>query len=128
MATDILTTESILNLAEAMQNMDGDAELLQEIVEIFMETADNQLQTLVANIAAGETAQVAILAHAMKGGASNFCADRFVASALRLELLAKGGTLDGADEMLATMRDCLDEVAEVVKTVNWDEIARSWQG
>ena len=128
MTTETKTTESILDLTTAMVNMDGDAELLQEIVEIFMETAGDQFASLEAAIAAGDVSLTAIQAHALKGGASNFCAGRFVAAALRLELHAKGGSLDGAEQMVTDMRTRLDEVREVVAAVNWDEIARNWQG
>jgi two-component system sensor histidine kinase/response regulator len=83
--------DGVLNLTEAMSNMDGDHELLAEIVEIFMETAPDQLQSLGRCIAAGDARETAIMAHGMKGGASNFCAGRFVASALKLEMLAKTG-------------------------------------
>ena len=83
---------------------------------------------LVLAIAAGDVSLTAIQAHALKGGASNFCAGRFVAAALRLELHAKSGSLDGAEQMMADMTARLDEVREVVAAVNWDEIARNWQG
>ena len=128
MTTELTTIDSVLDLSTAMTNMDGDAELLQEIMEIFLETAEDQLQAIENCILIGDQGQVAIQAHAMKGGASNFCAKKFVASALALEHLAKGGSLDGAEEKLAAMRTDLDEVAEVVPTVNWDEVERNWQG
>ncbi len=128
MMNETIAVESVMDLAEAMSNMDGDAELLQEIVEIFQETAEAQLSTLQQCIEIQDVNQVAILAHAMKGGASNFCARKFVASALKLEMLAKGGSLEGAVEMLGQMRIDNDEVSEVVSVINWDEVERNWQG
>jgi HPt (histidine-containing phosphotransfer) domain-containing protein len=128
MTNETLTVDSVLDLAEAMSNMDGDAELLQEIVEIFQETAEEQLNTLEQCIQIQDTNQVAILAHAMKGGSSNFCARKFVASSLRLELLAKGGSLEGAEEMLAQMRLDNIEISEMIGEINWEEVERNWQG
>ena len=127
MSNETLAVESVLDLAEAMTNMDGDAELLEEIVGIFLETAQPQLDSIRQCIQIDEVNQVAIQAHAMKGGASNFCAKKFVASALRLEMLAKDGSLDGAEEMLNQMVVDFEEVVEVVKAVNWEEIERNWQ-
>ena len=119
---------SVMDLAVAMQQMDGDAELLQEIVEIFVETGPEQLDALAASIAAGDAAQTALVAHGMKGGASNFCAGRFVDSARALELHAKDGSVAGADALLARMREDFAELAEVVAVVNWAEVQRGWAG
>ena len=126
MAHDLISLDSVMNLAEAMENMDGDAELLQEIVTIFMQTGPEQMAALANSIAAGEVKDVAIKAHGMKGGASNFCARKFVASALRLELLAKTGTLDGAESLLDAMRANYAELEELVVLINWGEVANNW--
>jgi HPt (histidine-containing phosphotransfer) domain-containing protein len=126
MAHDLISLDSVMNLAEAMDNMDGDAELLQEIVTIFMETSPEQMAALANSIAAGEVKDVAIKAHGMKGGASNFCARKFVASALRLELLAKTGTLDGAGVLLDAMKANYAELEELVVLINWGEVANNW--
>jgi HPt (histidine-containing phosphotransfer) domain-containing protein len=126
MAKDILNLDGVMNLAEAMGNTDGDAELLQEIVTIFMQTGPTQLDALAKVLAAGAVKDVAIQAHGMKGGASNFCARRFVSSALKLELLAKSGTLDGGDALLAAMRENFAELEELVPLINWDEVAQAW--
>ena len=128
MSNTVLTSDAVLNLAEALTNMDGDAELLQEIVGIFMETAEAQLASIAEGIAANDPALVALQAHALKGGASNFCAAKFVASALNLELLAKTGSLEGANEGLERMRADYGEVAEVIAVINWQEVENSWQG
>ncbi|PIE76453.1 hypothetical protein CSA17_02105 [bacterium DOLJORAL78_65_58] len=70
MSVETSTVESVLNLAEAMSNLDGDTELLQEIMEIFLETAEGQLAAIQSGIEAGDVKQVAVDAHGMKGGAS----------------------------------------------------------
>jgi HPt (histidine-containing phosphotransfer) domain-containing protein len=126
MTQGITDIDSVMNLAEAMSNMGGDAELLHEILTMFMQTAVGQMAALEASIAAGEVKDVAIKAHGMKGGASNFCARSFVAASLKLELLAKSGTLDGAQALLDAMRASYAELEEVVRLINWDEVATSW--
>ncbi|MGD9547107.1 MAG: Hpt domain-containing protein [Candidatus Krumholzibacteriia bacterium] len=124
MPADTTNQQSILDLAEAMRNLDGDAELLQEIVEIFMETAELQIQSLTDAIRDGNVQKVAIEAHAMKGGASNFCAGEFVAAALALELHAKSGSLDRAWELLETLVATLKDLREVLGFINWAELAQ----
>jgi len=101
----------------------GDAELLQEIVEIFLETAAEQLASIAEGINTQDLEKVAIQSHAMKGGASNFCARKFVASAARLEELTRSGTLDGAEELLNQMCDDHDDIVMVSGMIDWDAIA-----
>ncbi len=127
MSTETTTIESILNLSEAMTNLDGDAELLEEILDIFIDTAEDQLQNIQNCIEAEDVKQVAVQAHGMKGGASNFCAKKFVRSALRLEIKAKDGNLDGAQELLEGMKAAFEDLKEVSVVINWDEIARNWE-
>ena len=126
MTKEFAAIDSVMNLAEAMGNMDGDVELLQEIVTIFMETGREQMAALDAGVAAGDAKGVAIKAHGMKGGASNFCARKFVAAALRLELQAKSGNLDGAPALLDEMSASFAELEELVGLINWSEVAHGW--
>ena len=126
MSTELTTLDSVLDLGTAMTNMDGDAELLKEIMEIFLETAEEQLQSIDNFILMGDTGQVATQAHGMKGGASNFCANKFVASALELEKLAKTGSLEGAQDLLVRMREDFTEFKDVAVVINWEEVARNW--
>lgn len=124
----VTAPQSVLNLAEAMANMDGDAELLREIVGIFMETAPQQIRSIADAVRDGLVDKVAIEAHGMKGGASNFCAGDFVASALALERLAKGGSLAGAQSLLEKMTADLEILQEVLGLINWEEVRRQWRG
>lgn len=126
MTNETLALDSVLDLNEAMSNMDGDAELLQEVCEIFMATAEAQFDGIDQGIAAGNAGEVAIQAHGLKGAASNFCAHKFVAASMKLEKLARSGTLEGALNLLAQMRTDYEEVVEVIKVVNWPELSRRW--
>jgi len=122
MANETLKIADVLDLAEAMDNMDGDAELLQEIVGIFLETASEQLDSIAEGIASQDIEKVGIQSHAMKGGASNFCARKFVASAARLEELMRQDTLDGAADLLQQMREDHDEIVSVAGMIDWADL------
>lgn len=127
MSNDVQTIGEVLNLSQAMDNLAGDAELLQEIMEVFMSTAPTQLQNIAANIEMDDCTAVATEAHGMKGGAANFCAKRFVKAALTLEMRAKKGNLDGAGDLLQEMRDSYQELEDLAKVINWDEVAANWE-
>jgi len=124
------TTEiaQVMDLAAAVGQMEGDTDLLREIVEIFVETAPEQLQVIETAIAAGDAARVALVAHGMKGGASNFCAERFVAAARDLELQARSGNLETAPQLLARMREGFADLDQVAAVINWEELHRNWHG
>jgi len=119
-------TESVLDLNQAMNNMDGDVALLEEIIGIFMDTAPRQLENLEDCLQNGDLGAVAILSHAMKGGASNFFASHFVAAAFKLELLSRSGMVEGAEALLAGMKDAMAELKEVVAVINWAEVQKNW--
>ena len=126
MSTPTNTADSVLDLNQAMNNMDGDVALLEEIIGIFMDTAPRQLENLEECLENGDLVAVAIQAHAMKGGASNFFASRFVAAAFKLELLSKSGIVEGSESLLAGMKEAMDELIEVVAVVNWAEVGKNW--
>ena len=118
--------EEVLDLSQAMTNLDGDAELLQEIIEIFVETGVIQLTAIDNGIKNNDLPTVTIQSHAMKGGASNFCAKKFVSTALKLEMLGKSGSLVGAEDILAKMREYFEEICEVAEVINWREVESHW--
>jgi len=126
MSTQTTTIDSVLDLKTAMANMDGDVELLEEIMEIFLDTAEEQLQSIENCIIIEDVGQVAIQSHGMKGGASNFCASKFVATALKLEMLAKTGSLEGGADLVNQLRVNFNEVKEVAAVINWEEVGRNW--
>ena len=117
-----LTQESILDLDAAIANLDGDLELLQEIVEMFIDITADQLLIIDECIGARNVEQVAILAHGMKGGASNFCAREFIKAARDLEMLACSGRLEGAEEMLSGLKEAFSQLQEVIQAICWDEV------
>ena len=63
---------NIVDLSQAMENLEGDVELLQEIVDIFVDMGPDQLDSIENCIAVGDANSVQTQAHGMKGGASNF--------------------------------------------------------
>jgi len=116
---DALAAEEIADLGAAMQNLDGDVDLLAEIADLLIKHAPDLFAEIEEQIAAGDVEAVAISAHGMKGGATNVGAVAFVDAARRLEMRAQGGTLDGASEMLADMRAEFDRLRRTLAAVDW---------
>jgi HPt (histidine-containing phosphotransfer) domain-containing protein len=86
--------------AEAiLQRVEGDVELLGELVQLFLADCPQWLDTLHKSIEAGDGRQIKSAAHALKGAASNFQADEVVRLAAQMEELGKNGDLAGAREV-----------------------------
>ena len=122
MSQQLQATENIVNLNDAMENLDGDIELLQEVLEIFQEMVPEQMDTLEAAVQAGQAAEVCNVAHSLKGSASNFCATRFVATAFELEQSGRAGELDGAREMMDRLRVDYAELIAAFGAIDWDSL------
>jgi HPt (histidine-containing phosphotransfer) domain-containing protein len=113
----------VLDVEGTLENLGGDPELYQELVEFFMEIAPQQLDDLEAAVTSGDVAAVDLQAHAMKGGAANVGAVRVSAASRELEMLAKDGSLDGAAELFAKIRGEFDALQEIVPTLDWSGIS-----
>ncbi len=113
----------VLDLDGTLENLGGDPELLQELLDFFMEMAPQQLQDLAAVVASGDIAGVDLQAHSMKGGAANVGAVRLCAAARELEMLAKAGSLEGADAMLARVREEFAALKHVLPQVDWSALS-----
>jgi len=78
---------------ELLERVDGDEELLREVVAIFLEDTPGLLDALKQGIDAGVPEAVAKAAHTLKGSSANLAANRLRHQAQQLELQAKSGDL-----------------------------------
>ena len=100
---------------ELLALMDGDRELLFELIDVFLEDAPQRIQAVRSALADRNADAVYRAAHALKGSAGNFGAPEVVSRANRLEALARENGLDAAGiefEFLET--DMNQLVAELV--------------
>ena len=112
----------VLDLDGTLENLGGDPELLQELLEFFMELGPGQLDDLQSVVEAGDIAAVDLQAHSMKGGAANVGAVRVRDVAKELEMLAKSGSLDGAAELFAQLRSEFEDLQTVMPSVDWSAL------
>jgi HPt (histidine-containing phosphotransfer) domain-containing protein len=110
---------SVLSLDSTLANLGGDAELLRELLDFFVEIAPQQLDELQAAVAAGDQASVQLQAHSMKGGAANVGVVRMMTIARDLELLARDGSLEGAEAMVQALRDEFASLQAIMPRIDW---------
>ncbi len=91
------------NHAEALQRIEGDEDLLQEMCQIFLEESPKLLQKLHDAIAAGDAGEVMRTAHSLKGESSYLSASATSQAARQLEEMARKRDLSGAAATFATL-------------------------
>ena len=82
--------------SELLALMDGDRDLLLELIDVFFEDAPQRVEAVRRALADRDAEAVYRAAHALKGSAGNFGAPNVVGRANRLEELARKNDLEGA--------------------------------
>jgi HPt (histidine-containing phosphotransfer) domain-containing protein len=87
---------------EKMKSMTG-AAFLAELVDVFLKDSPELIKQMRGGLLAGDIESVRRAAHSLKSNSASFGADRLAGAARELEMIAKGGTLDGAESKLSAV-------------------------
>jgi HPt (histidine-containing phosphotransfer) domain-containing protein len=87
------------NREAALKSLDGDAELLVELAEIFLEGCEPLLERVGRAIDANDSTELHYAAHTLKGSIANFFAQDARDAAQALEMAGRAGHLGGAREV-----------------------------
>ena len=91
--TDAESLPLIFDETAMLRNIGGDTDLLEQLVEMFLQRHQTMLEAIRAALADRDHVAVEQAAHALKGTASNLCASEVVLSAGQLEAFGRLGTL-----------------------------------
>jgi HPt (histidine-containing phosphotransfer) domain-containing protein len=81
----------LIDWNEALERMDGDVALLEQLLRIFRADAPGMLVRLMAAAHAGEPHELERAAHALKGASATISARRITEAAREVEQLARDG-------------------------------------
>lgn len=101
--TEATAAGEILDKPALLARVDGDKELLAQIIEIFLEECPKQVGEIREAVAAKDAPSLARLAHKLKGSVGNFAAKRAFEAALRLETICRKGDLSDVEEVSAQL-------------------------
>ena len=87
----------------SMEMLDGDRELLQELIELFTENTKKTLVTLEEATRKNDAQGVGHAAHSVKGSAANLCAERLRVLAADLEEAARDGRQEVFEAFLTAL-------------------------
>ena len=93
----------VLDRELAMARVGGDAELLQELAQLFLEEYPRLMEELRAALEQGDAQLVERTAHGLKGSVANFGAKPAVDAAYQIEQLGRGGKLGPVAEVLRSL-------------------------
>jgi len=88
-----------MDKAALLDRVEGDVELLKQLVDLFRDDSGRLLCDVHAALDHGDLRALERSAHALKGSVGNFCASSAWEAALQLETLARSGVIAGADEV-----------------------------
>ncbi|MDH3538763.1 MAG: response regulator [Acidimicrobiia bacterium] len=94
-----------LDRREALQRVEGNLELLAEMVGLFVDEYPAATATIQAGLAAGDLEAVASAAHQIKGNLATFAAREAAGAAARLETMARSGDPHGSASAWAHFLD-----------------------
>jgi len=96
----------------------GDQELMGQILERYLDCLADYLDLLPEALFAADVQQVRIKAHLIKGAAINIGALQVSEAARQLEMLARGGELDGAVGLLNHLMSSVDSFHRELSKIN----------
>jgi two-component system sensor histidine kinase/response regulator len=107
-------SEPIWNVAELLERVDHDQELLRDLLNIFKEDFPRTIRSLESAVAARDLKNCARLSHTLKGMLSSLGATRAAAAAAALDLIASSGETASLKESLdALLREAASLVPEL---------------
>ena len=113
----------IINVSEALERVDGDSELLGELVEIFLEESPSMLAEIQEAVSQKDAKALEHSAHTLKGAVGNFGAQNVVEAAFVLEKAGREGNLAGTETRLNTLEQSLQELEPALSALRMEMAA-----
>jgi len=109
----------IIDLKEAMTRLDDDYELLEEIWDVFLEDAPNQINILEKSIREKDFMTVAHQSHSLKGAAANIGAVGTADLAGRLQRFAERKKMEDVEKIYGTLKKEMEKLISSLSDSAW---------
>jgi PAS domain S-box-containing protein len=103
-----------IDRAELLDRVEGDQELLAEMVQLFVADAPHLLDAMRTALREGDMVLLERTAHSMKGAAGNLSAKVTVGAASQLEQSAKEGDAELAKRNLSDLEDAVERLLSLL--------------
>jgi CheY-like chemotaxis protein len=107
--------EDGFDLSKVLSSLDGDTALFEEIANLFLSVAADNIAKLREGVAKGDPSAVEEATHTLKGSAGQFGAERALNAVHRLELIGKNGTWAEAETAQLDLEREIKALEEAMK-------------
>jgi len=111
----------VFDLDDALARIEGDRELLEEIVSIFIAECASNMDAIRQAHSAGDARLLERLAHTVKGASANLGAVAVSQAAFRIEKTAASGDLASCAELIEKMQQEIDRLLPELEAVSQKE-------
>jgi two-component system sensor histidine kinase/response regulator len=101
----------------ALSRVGGDADLLREVIELFLDDYPHTLENIRSAVAAQDATKIEHEAHSLKGSVSTFGARRAFEAALALEKQGRSKNLSGVENGLCQLEDALQALVPELQLI-----------
>jgi two-component system sensor histidine kinase/response regulator len=119
--SDGQSRNSICDVEKTLARLEGDRELLQQLVQLFLEQTPKEMGEIRDALTQGNHDELARRAHKLKGSVSQFVAPTVLDAVKRLEQLARAGHITDAQTVFQTLQMEMDAFIKVLKHLNQEE-------
>jgi CheY-like chemotaxis protein len=106
---------AVIDRTVALERTGGDAQLLQELVQMFLQECPGLLAEIRSAIAAKDAPKLRRLSHTFKGAVSTLAAPAACEAAQRLETMGHQGDLSRTDEAYALLEGAVERLRPVLE-------------
>ena len=115
------TQSEIVNTSVIMERVDGDRELLNEIVELFLAECPKLVSNVKEAIAKQDSKTLEFAAHTLKGAVGNLAASKAYSCAQELENMGRNDTLSGVEIAYQELEENIERLKPVLKALTKEE-------
>lgn len=105
---------SVIDINEVLSRVDGDKELLKDMIDLFIEGCPEMLNSIREAIANGNALELERSAHKLKGSVGNFAAKAAFEAALKLEQIGRSGDISNVNEVYASLMKQMENLMPVL--------------
>ena len=108
----------VIDKGSALDQLEGDEELLGQMVGLILEDCPKFMEDIRAAIARGDAEVLQRTSHTLKGAVSNLQAHTVYEAALRLEMIGRSADLSGAEEALGKLNEEMNRLLPALEALS----------
>jgi signal transduction histidine kinase/CheY-like chemotaxis protein len=112
--TRVILANEVLNKAEILSRLDGDVQLLRELIDMFLADAHDLLAQVMDAITRHDPAGLERAAHKLRGTVSIFCNGGALRAATDLETMGRDRELSHARELFLQLKTQIEALEEAL--------------